>query len=294
MTLKELELFYLLCDDPHISQLAKRLNISQSAISLSIKSLEKKLQEPLFDRLGKKLMLNERGRLFKEQTYPHFLALKDAKDLFTKDKLSGILKVASSKTLGEFIIPQIIFEFAGLYPNVNIQKDIKNSSQIISMVQSGEIDLGIIESECNEPNIQKEKIGEDHLVVVTSDKTLSNKEVYIDTLSDRKWILRESGSGTRELFLKTLGNLKKELNIVTEFTEFEEMKTLLEKNRNLLSCISKFVVTKDINRGDLFILKLKNIDLKRELFIIYHKDKYQTSLFESFKKYLKENFQGLT
>ncbi|RUM66531.1 MAG: LysR family transcriptional regulator [Sulfurospirillum sp.] len=292
MTLKELELFYLLCDDPHISQLAKKLSISQSAISLSIKSLEKKLQEPLFDRLGKKLMLNERGRLFKEQTYPHFLALKDAKDLFTKDKLSGILKVASSKTLGEFIIPQIIFEFAGLYPNVNIQKDIKNSSQIISMVQSGEIDLGIIESECNEPNIKKEKIGEDNLVVVTSDKTLSNKELYIDTLSDRKWILRESGSGTRELFLKTLGNLKKELNIVTEFTEFEEMKTLLEKNRNLLSCISKFVVSKDLKRGDLFTLKLKNIDLKRELFIIYHKDKYQTSLFNSFKEYIKKNFQG--
>ncbi len=292
MTLKELELFYLLSDDPHISQLAKKLDISQSAISLSIKSLEKKLQEPLFDRLGKKLMLNERGRLFKKETYPHFLALKDAKDLFTKDKLSGILKVASSKTLGEFIIPQIIYEFEIKNPNVTIQKDIKNSSQIISMVQAGEIDLGIIESECDELNIQKEKIGEDRLVVVTSDKTLADKKVYIDTLSNKKWILRESGSGTRDLFLKTLGELKKELDIVTEFTEFEEMKTLLEKNDNLLSCISQFVVAKDLRRGDLFTLELKNINLKRDLFIIYHKDKFQTSLFDSFKKYVKENFQG--
>ena len=86
MTLKELELFYYLCDNPHISQLAKKISMSQSAISLAVKSLEKKLSEPLFDRVGKKLILNERGRIFKEKTYRHFLALQEAENFFKKDK----------------------------------------------------------------------------------------------------------------------------------------------------------------------------------------------------------------
>ena len=286
MTLRELELFYHLCEDPHISQLAKKLSMSQSAISLSIKSLETKLAEPLFDRLGKKLMLNERGRLFKKETYKHFLALKDAEEFFKKDRLSGILKIASSKTIGEFMMPQVIYDFLNQNPNATIIKDIKNSSQIIQMVLSGEIDLGIIEAECDEPSIIKEKITTDSLVVVTSDKKLSNKKVYIDQLRSKKWILREKGSGTRELFLNSLGSAFKDLDIFMEFTEFEEMKTLLEKNQDVITCISSAVVAKELERKELFKVTLTNVDLKRNLYLIYHKDKYRTSLFKSFQAFI--------
>ncbi len=292
MTFKELELFYQLAEDPHISQLAKKLSVSQSAISLAIKSLETKLGEQLFDRLGKKLMLNERGRLFEEYTKPHFQALMDAQDYFKKDKLSGTLKIASSKTLGEFLLPQLIFNFILDNPNATIKKDVQNSSKIIKMVQTGEIDLGIIESECNEINIIKEKISEDKLIVITSDKKLKDKELYIDKLFNKKWILREQGSGTRELFLNSLGNIAKELKIFMEYTEFEEMKTLLENNKDIVSCISSFVVKKELNRGELFQIKLKNIDLSRNLYLIYHRDKYQTTLFKSFIDYLKDNFNN--
>ncbi len=291
MTLRELELFYYLSEDPHISQLAKKISISQSAISLAIKSLEKKLSEPLFDRLGKKLVLNERGRLFKDQTYKHFLALKDAEDFFRKDKLSGILKIASSKTIGEFIMPQIIFDFLLEYPNTTIDKNIKNSSQIIKMLLDGEIDMGIIEIECDEPNLIKEELGEDKLVVVSSDKKLANREVYIDQLFSKKWILREKGSGTREIFLNSLDNIAKDLDIFMEFTEFEEMKTLLEKNRDVITCISKIVVTKELKREELFEIKLKNISLERKFYIIYHKNRYKTTLFKEFQKYIQNHFK---
>ena len=121
---------------------SKKLLLSQSAISLAIKSLENKLGEPLFDRIGKKLVLNERGRVFKEKTYKSFLALKDAENLFKKDTFSGTLHVASSKTIGNFIMPQIIFEFLGKYENMKIKKQIKNSSQIIQMVKDGKLDMG--------------------------------------------------------------------------------------------------------------------------------------------------------
>lgn len=111
MTLKELHFFYSLCDNPQVTQVAQQLNISQSAISLAIKSLEEKLGESLFDRLGKKLILNERGRYFKEQTYKHYIAIKDAQTIFQTNKLAGRLKIAASKTVSNFIMPDIYFDF---------------------------------------------------------------------------------------------------------------------------------------------------------------------------------------
>jgi len=122
--------------------------------------------------------------------------------------------------------------------------------------------------------------------VVTSDKKLSNKKVYIDQLTSKKWILREKGSGTRELFLNSLGKEAKGLDIFMEFTEFEEMKTLLEKNTDVITCISSSVVSKELQRAELYQVTLTNIDLKRNLYIIYHKDKYRTSLFKSFQSFI--------
>lgn len=286
MTLKELELFYHLSDDPHISQLAKKISMSQSAISLAIKSLEKKLSEPLFDRIGKKLILNERGRRFKEETYHHFLALKDAENFFKQETFSGVLKIASSKTVGAYIMPQLVLDFLLKYPNASIMKDIKNSSQIIQMVRDGEIDLGVIEAACEDEHIIKELLGEDRLVVVSRDKALSERSFFIDQLFSKKWILREKGSGTRELFLHALGTVHKELEVFMEFTEFEEMKTLLYNNDDVITCVSKYVIAKELERGELHEVVLTNISLKRDFYLIYHKDKYKTSLFQSFQRFV--------
>ncbi len=287
MTLRELELFYALATNPHLSKLSKEIGLSQSAISLAIKSLEEKLSEHLFDRIGKKLVLNERGKAFREQTYAHFLALKDARNFFKQDKLSGVIKIASSKTIGNFIIPSLVFDFMQQNSNITIVKDIKNSAQIIQMVREGTIDMGIIETECEAAHIIKEVLGEDRLIVVSSDKHIAKKPLYIDELLDRKWLLREKGSGTRELFLESLGEMRDALEYV-ECTEFEEIKTLLFAYPRAMTCISQFAVSREIARGELFEVPLINIALKRKFHIIYNEQKYQTTLFHAFFDFIKD------
>jgi DNA-binding transcriptional LysR family regulator len=264
--------------------------MSQSAISLSVKSLEEKLSEPLFDRIGKKLVLNERGRLFYEQTRSHYLALRDAQNLFKGEKLSGILKIASSKTIGNFIIPEVVYLFLEKNPSIKIKKDIKNSSSIIKMVKAGEIDIGFIESECGERDVVYEKFASDRLVVVSSDETLSKGEFFIDELFSKRWLMREEGSGTRELFFQALGRVGEELSIFMEFSEFDEMKRVLKRDKSSIACISKLAVEEELKRGELFEVEIKNIEFERELFIVYHKDKYQSMLFRAFKDELKGVF----
>ncbi len=290
MTLKELDLFYALTENPHVSQLAKERNISQSAVSLAIRSLEKKLSEPLFDRIGKKLILNERGRFFKERTYEHFLVLKEAQHCFTDHKLAGRLYIASSKSIGEFIMPQILYDFHSEHTDVTLSHNIRNSADILKALMEGTIDIGFVETVCKEADLIKHTLGTDQLIVVSSDPDLANKTYYIDQLFTRKWLLREEGSGTREVFLNRLGTLAKSLPVFMHFHEFEEVKTLLRNNKEAITCISRYAVQKALKNKELYEVTLHNMTFERNFYMVYHKNKYQSKLFDTFTDFAKKAF----
>ena len=289
MTLKELSIFYHLCEMPHLSQLGEKLNLSQSAISLAIKSLEKKLGQQLFDRIGKKLILNEVGHAFYEATYAHFMALNEAQNLLKEERLYGTLNIASSKTIGDYITPHIVFDFLSKHPHVKIHKEIYNSSTIISMVQQGEIDVGFIESACDEDDIIKEVIGHDELIIVSADKTLRGNVYYIDELFHKQWILREKGSGTRSVFLEALGSIAHDVTVLMEFSEFEEAKTLLLKHPQTITCLSRIVVEAELARAELFEVALRHFKLQRPFYLIYHKNKYLSSFLKAFLQFVREH-----
>ncbi|WP_368030193.1 LysR substrate-binding domain-containing protein [Arcobacter sp. s6] len=288
MTLKELNFFYKLSDNPQVTQVALELKISQSAISLAIKSLENKLEEQLFDRVGKKLILNERGRFFKEKTLPHYLAIIDSQKLFQKNKLAGNMKIASSKTISNYLMPDIYYEFLSKYSDVKFDISTINSTKIIENILNSNLDIGLIEIDINNSNLIKQKLCDDELIIVTSDKN-APKEVFIDTIN-KKWILRETGSGTREVFINTLGKYAQDISIFMELQDFEEIKTILIDNKDTITAISKHAVKKELEQKQLFQIKLKNFEFKRELQIVYHKDKSKNLLFETFIEFLKSKF----
>lgn len=288
MTFKELNFFYELCEDPKVSSVAQKLAISQSAISIAIKSLEKKLGEPLFDRIGKKLVLNERGRYFYESSHKHYTALLDTENLFKEETLKGTLKIAGSKTTSGFIMSEIYYRFLSKYSEVKLETDTLNSSLIIQKVLNGEIDMGVIETQCEEIDIIKEKLLDDEIIIVTSDEKFK-KECYIDQI-DKKWVLRERGSGTKEIFFRALEKHAKQVEVFMELHEIQEIKELLLKHKDTVSAISKVAVVNEIKEKRLFELKLNNFEFKREFTLIYHKNKTRSKLFDIFRDFIKENF----
>ncbi len=285
MTFKELEIFYALSEEPHVSNLAKKLNLSQSAISLSIKSLEKKLGENLFDRVGKKLILNERGIFFKNSSYAEYINLKKAQELFKQDKISGTLKISASRTIGDYIMPKIVFDFLQKYPNVSIETETKNSKNITKELLNGDISLGFIEADIPTKDLIFERMETDELIIVSKDKALSKRKFFIDELFDRIWIFREKGSGTREFFINTIGSLSDNIDKTIELSSFESIKTLLLHDKKTITCISRICVKNELKREELYEIKLKNLSFIRNFFIIYHKNKYQNRLFLEFKKF---------
>lgn len=289
-TLKELDIFFKLCENSHISNLARQINLTQSAISISLNSLEKKVDEKLFDRVGKKLVLNERGRYFKSKAIKPYLELKNLKDNFCNNLLMGELKIASSKTFNSINLSSYIYDFISNH-EVSITKYSQNTKEIIDEVLDSTIDLGFIEKEFDDSNIIKERIASDSLIIVTSDKALSKKEYYIDQLYSKKWILREKGSGTREVFLSKLKYLD-EFKITMEISNFEEIKNILLQHKDTLTCISKLAVKKELEKKQLFEIKTKNLKFNRELYMIYHKNKYKSKLFLEFTSYIKKCFKS--
>lgn len=287
MTLKELNFFYKLCENPQVTQVASELNISQSAISLAIKSLENSLNEQLFDRIGKKLILNEKGKYFKEKTLPSYLALMDASTIFQENKLAGNIKIAASKTISNYIMPNIYYDFLSKYKDVKLDILTINSSSIIDKILKNELDIGLIEVDTQNSSLIKEKLADDELIVVSSDEK-HPQIAFIDAIKKR-WILREIGSGTREIFMNKIGEISKELDIFMQLQDFEEIKTIVLNNKNTVTVLSKVIVEKELKQKKLFEIKLKNIEFKREFYLVYHKDKTKNLLFETFIEFIKNS-----
>jgi len=280
LTLRQLEIFLNVVREGHLTNVAKAMGLSQSAISMAIKELEKILGNPLFDRINKKLILNEMGRAFEKEVAPILKKINDIEYEFKNSINKGMVRVGASTTIVDYLMPPIICSYMNTYPDVKIALKEGNSKKIVELIKDGELDVGFIEGVINDPEIIKSIIGVDELVVVTTDNSLAD-ECFIDTIQNKKWVLREEGSGTREVFLDYVKDKVDHINIFLELGHTESIKSLLI-NHQCLTCISKIAVTRELEEKKLIQVPLRNFECKRNFYMIYHKDKYKSDLFNKF------------
>jgi DNA-binding transcriptional LysR family regulator len=281
-----MEIFLNVVKEGHLTNVAREMGLSQSAISMSIKELENILGNPLFDRINKKLILNEMGRSFEREIAPIVKRLRDIEYEFKNTANKGMVRVGASTTIVDYLMPPIICSYMNNYPEVKISLKEGNTQQIVELLKSGKIDVGFIEGIVNDSEIIKEVVGVDELVVVTADRSLDRDDLFIDSIQDRKWVLREEGSGTREVFLDYIKDKVDRINIFLELGHTESIKSLL-LNHNCITCISKIAVRSELKNGKLIKVPLKNFECKRNFLMIYHKDKYHSELFDKFIYFTK-------
>jgi len=294
ITLRQMEIFLKVAKVGHITQVAKEIGVSQSAVSMSLKELEYILGCKLFDRIQKKLILNEKGRAFKHSIEPLVKKIRDIEEEFKSQENKGELTIGASTTIADYIMPNIICEYMEKYPKVKISMKIGNSNEIIKMILDGTIDIGYVEGEVQNLNIITFQVGTDELIVVTGDKNIARKkEYFIDTLLEYKWILREEGSGTRSVFLNRIRDYITNLNLFLELRHTEAIKSILKDTPKTLSCISKIAVKRDIEYGELYQVKIKKFNFTRDFYQIYHKDKYRSELFKKFSIFANYRFKEI-
>lgn len=292
-TLKQLQLFLDLGKCEKIIETAKRFEMSQSAVSMAIKELERLVGEALFERIGKRLVLNDRGALLMREAAPHVEALQDLFTRFGSDALHGELRMAASVTIAEYLMPRIINGYLMKNPPISIALHSANTFDVMQRVREGEVDLGFIEGACTGEGLVCEMLMHDELVVVSSDRSLAEGEPrFIDALADRPWILREKGSGTRSVFLDAIAPVDKELNIWMELERTEAIKHFLYARPEFLSALPRISVERDIADERLFEVPIRAHRFERDFSMITRPKQTPSRLLEHFHAYLIEAIKG--
>ncbi len=290
-TIRQLEIFKEVATTGHVTNSSEALGISQSAISMALQELESNLKTKFFERRNKKLILNENGRLLLEKAT---LLLKEFEELengFLENGVSGRLRIGASQTIGDYIMPQLIYAFMQKYPDAKCELIVANTKDIVSMIDNGDLDVGFVEGFVNDPKLETKHWRDDELLVVASDKKTYKKDEYkLEELSVNNWILREKGSGTRAIFEEVVADSFSKINIFLTLGHNEAIKKIVEQSDSL-TCLSKLVVEKELEEGKLFEVKIKNLVFKRKLLRLLHKEKYQSKLLKIFMDF-SESFKG--
>ncbi len=286
-SLRQIELFIAVSKSRTLIEVANKYKMSQSAVSMALKELESHLDEKLFERIGKKLVLNERGRLFLKEVQPLFIDLKSLHQKFTQNHLHGEINVGASLTTAHYIMPQLMTSYMEKRHDVTMNMKMANTEDIVTLIESGEIDLGLIEGNIHSSAVIQNVIAPDELIVVSSDKSLQG-EYFIDSLAQKKWVLREKGSGTRSVFLEQIKPVDKELNIVLELEQTEAIKNFLLLDSNYISCLPRISVQKELRAKELFHIPIRKHRFMREFSLIYNKKRTPTLLMEDFQQHILE------
>jgi DNA-binding transcriptional LysR family regulator len=293
ITVRQLELFVSLMRNPHIGKVAEEHFITQSAVSMAIKSLEDSVGEQLFDRISNRLVPNESGRLLLNRIRPALEQLQEVETMFRLNRMAGVLTVAASSTIADYIMPQVLFDFRCLYPEVQVEMLSRNSADVIAGIESGSVALGFIEGDYECRVAEFRELCTEELVVVSSDKDFASAREYsLEELLDMKWVLRESGSGTRQTMWEYLGPAKKRLNLFLELEHIESIKMVL-KNPDTLSCMSPFCVQRELANAELFPVQVEGVEFKRRFYSVTHRQKYKSTLLQAFADHVRKHLETM-
>ncbi len=282
MTIKQFEIFLALALKPNMRETAKQFFLSQAAVSSSLHAFEEEIGVLLFDRTHNRLVLNEKGKLLQEKLIPIHAQIKEMLSIVSASEMAGSLSIGASTTLADYILPQIVYDLNKKYTDVNIHCEAKNTAEIIQNVLDNVYDIGFVEGEVQNLRVKLTPLIDEKLVVLTSDEEFANAQEYsIASLMDKEWLLREKGSGTREVFLNKINAFGLR---PTKFMQFNHNKpiTSLLANKDTLACLSPYIVARELKANELFIVKVKDIEFIRTLYQVERKDKTRSALTEIF------------
>ncbi|WP_068081839.1 LysR family transcriptional regulator [Polycladidibacter stylochi] len=306
ITLRQLNSFLVVAQEGSITLAAERLLLTKSAVSMNLSELEKHLGQRLFDRSNNRLRLNEQGKKLLPMVDELLLRTQAIETLFTtsqntgdtKAPLTGRLRIGASYTTGNHVIPYLIQDFRKHTYHTNQSLIVTNSSEVAEMLNGFELDIGFIEGRVQEPELLSIPWRQDQMVVVCAPshplaqrfcRGATPAPIHMQHLDNVDWVLRESGSGTREFFLTKLAPYLEQWHIAFELNNSEAILSCVMAGLGL-TCISQLAVQDLLAQGRLCALPL-DIDMHRQYALLYHREKYLSPLISAFIQFSR-NWQG--
>lgn len=285
MTLRHMKIFVSVCKEKSITLAAKKLYISQPAVSNAIKDLEAYYGTPLFDRISKKLYLTEAGKAVYHYALHINSLFEELESSLKSSKSIGQLKIGSSITIGTHLMPDYIKDFSTRFPNIQTHVTIDSSDVIEKLVLDNELDFALIEGIVHSENIISKDFIKDELIVICDlDNPLLKKvNVSVDDLSDQHFLMREKNSGTRELAESILSLHNIAIRPLWESSSTEAIIHGVSKGIGI-SILPLQLVKDYIDKNQVARINVNGLKFNRQYHIIYHKDKFLTPASLEFMK----------
>lgn len=283
MTLEQLRIFTAVAEREHVTQAARALNLTQSAVSAAVSAIEARYGVKLFDRVGRRIELTESGRLFLAEARAVLARAAAAENVLSD--LAGLkrgsLSLAASQTVASYWMPPLMARYREKYPGIALSLTGGNTETVAAMVRDGAVDLGFVEGEIDDAALTAIPIADDQLIVVTrADRAQERRQpkrrlpLRAADIKDMRWVFRERGSATRSIFeeaLAALGIDPASLDIVLELPSNEAVRAAVEHGAGA-AALSKLAVNDALASGALTAL---NLPLpKRQFYAVRHSERW--------------------
>ena len=289
MNLKQLRIFQKVCATGNMTKASEKLYMTQPAVSHVISALEAELGYPLFDRISRKIYLNDAGSLFLSKTNKLLESFEDLKQSAKDIGACPTLRIGSSITIANFTLPKIMKQLSVQNLPASYKVIVENAAEIEQKLLQNEIDIALIEGVIYHPQLIKIPFSSHELYVICSAEhpLAGKKSISLRELAGCPLLLREKGSAVRSAFDSAL--LIKNISLEPDWVSVNSQALIQAVLLNLgVTVLPKILVEKEIKSGLLRAKRIEGIRLTTVNHIVYHKDKYQTKAFQVFLETAKQ------
>ena len=287
-TLKQLQVFLAVASHENVSLAAEELAMSQSAASTSLKELEHRFGLRLFDRIGKRLQLNDQGNTLRSKAAALIAGALELENSLIGASDIGELKVGATLTIGNYLAIGIMAAFMKEHPAAKVNLNVENTASIAAKVRNFELDIGLIEGELQEADLDVSYWREDELALfcAPTHPLASHRELQDDDLLSADWIIREQGSGTRQAFDRAMTGILSNLKLRLELQHTEGIKRAVEARLGI-GCLSKITLEEAFKRGSLVPLACPHRNWTRQFYFILRRQKFLSHGVRSWMEHCK-------
>ncbi len=274
-TLRQLEVFLAVARSESVSRAAEELAMSQSAASGALADLERQFDIQLFERVGKRLQLSGLGRSLRTRAEDLYESARELEHGFANQDEVAELRVGATMSVGNYLMAPMIASFIARYPGSRIGLEVENTAQIARMVKNYQLDIGIVEGELQDTELDVTRWRPDELVVFCAPNHpfAKKKQLTDEDLKAARWIVRERGSGTRQAFELAMHGILPELKIELELQHIEGIKSAVKAGLGV-GCISRIALEDAFKHKSLVPCAVPTRDFKRSFFFVLRKQQH--------------------
>ena len=288
LTLRQLEIFCAVAQSGSTVAAAQAVSLSQSATSAALQQLERALGSQLFERVGRQLVLNDAGRALLPQALGLLEQARGIEQAFSVNG-SGLpvrLRLAASTTIGSYVLPPVLAAFARSHPQVAVDLQIANTAEVAEAVQALEVDLALIEGASHWPGLEVQPWLRDELVIVSAPGDplalqAAGQPLGTAALRRARWLLREPGSGTREMVEHALLPQLHQLPAAATLGSSEAIARCVAQGLGI-SCLPRVLVQPLVDAGDLVVLPTALPRMQRHFSLLQRAGKRHSSALAAF------------